>query len=453
MNRALRLLVLAVGATAFPCASTAGSLTEASSIYRRSFRSSPPAVYEGGAYLFVIVEDDEEKSRDGSINDIVLAGQLELLEKYIGGTNGNEISPFSAKVTEQLMPLAEFQFPDVRRYPVERRRTGGKFRDVTAFDLAPIKAERERVSSGKPIKRTFSDWRDLLCSKMETLSSSEERERFCSLLGATTMLTAGKGGVDCMGDRVDYAAIATVSATWSTTKADETMCTVILSVYPTFSPALRWLADRDAADGDFVRALVKAFKANAEKGDQVAYIASRFNVIVSRTGCLAWSELARLFADTQEKSEIFKNGDAIHKYALRTFGRMTARLSPQDDGGAFREAQTLFGQGKDLPKIIQLLGRAVSANPADAVAWRYYGAALRVAGKYFDAVIAYNEALTFNPKDSVAAMDVCTVYQKLGLTELASGNAWYEIVTSQDGKCVDKALGIVNENCKDVFGK
>ena len=454
MNRTLRLLVLAVGATVLlPCASTAGSLTEASSVYRGSFRDSPPAVYESGAYLFVIVEDDEENSKDGSINELVLADQLELLEKYIGGANGNEMSPFGVKVTEQLMPLAEFKIPDVRRYPVERRRTGGKFRDVTAFDLAPIKAEKERVTSGKPIKRAFSDWRDLLCAKMETLLSSEERERFCSLLGATTMLTAGKGGVDCLGDRVDYAAVVTASAMWNAAKADEAMCTAILSVYPTFSPALKWLADRDVADGDLVRALVKAFKANAEKGDQGAYIASRFDAIASKTGSLAWSELARLYVDTQEKSEVFKNGDAVHKYAFRTFGRMTARLSPQDDGGAFREAQTLFGQGKDLPKILQLLGRAVSANPADAVAWRYYGAALRVAGRYYDAVIAYNEALTLNPRDAVAAMDVCTVYQKLGLTNLANGNAWYEIASSQDGKHADKARRIVSENCKDVFRK
>lgn len=124
MNKIARNLVAVIGVAFMAHTSVAVSLTEASKIYRGSFKDSPPSVQESGEYLFVIVEDDESRSVDGSLNELILSAQLDAIEKYIGGFRAKTVSPFNEDVTEQLLPLVAFKIPEARCFPVERKRTG-----------------------------------------------------------------------------------------------------------------------------------------------------------------------------------------------------------------------------------------------------------------------------------------------------------------------------------------
>ena len=92
-------------------------------------------------------------------------------------------------------------------------------------------------------------------------------------------------------------------------------------------------------------------------------------------------------------------------------------------------------------------------NPGDSLAWRYYGASLRTAGKMHDAVIAYHQALMLNHDDEIAAIDLCISYQRLGMRHLAEGNAWYLVATSENADVVAKASKIIQSYHQGDFEK
>ena len=451
MNKLAYLTLVAVGVAALPRTSVAASLVEASKIYRGSFKDSPPSVQESGEYLFVIVEDSEDKSADGSINELVLSAQLDAIEKYIGDSKRRVVSPFGETITEKMVALRGFKIPDAKRFSVERKRNGTTFRDVTAFELAPIKAVRESVSSGGPEKYGVEEWLSLLRQSLDQCQSCDEKDEFWAQIGATTPLMSSKGGVTMIGDSVDFTEVEAAIKEWSDKSSDRKSCDAILSVCPSFAPAHARLSELDLEDGDLIRSLVKALKANAAHGDRKEIVMTRLSEAGKRYGCSAWLEFSKCAEEVWGKSEIFSADKGIPRYALNSFGRISVGTAPRNST-AFKHAQALFEKGEDLPKILTLMARAVIDRPNDGLVWRYYGAALRVAGKFLDAVVAYNQALAIKPDDWVAAADLCIVYQKLGYKELASGNAWHVAAMSGDDSATEKAKKILRENEKDFLG-
>ena len=451
MNKVAYLTLVAIGVAALPRTSVAASLVEASKIYRGSFKDSPPSVQESGEYLFVIVEDSEDKSPDGSINELVLSAQLDAIEKYIGDSKRRVVSPFGEDITEKIVALRGFKIPETKRFSVERKRNGTTFRDVTAFELAPIKAVRESVSSGRPEKYGVEDWLSLLRQSVNQCQSGDEKDEFWAKIGASTPLISSKGGVVMIGCSVDFTEVETVLKGWSGESSDRKSCEAVLSVCPSFAPALVRLSELDLEDGDLIRSLVKALKANAAHGDRKEIVMTRLSEAGKRYGCAAWPEFSKCAEDVWGKSEVFNAEKGIPRYALNSLGRISVGTAPRNSA-AFKQAQALFEKGEDLPKILALMARAVIDHPNDSTVWRYYGAALRAAGKFLDAVVAYNQALAIKPDDWVAAADLCVVYQKLAYRELASGNAWYVAAMSGDEAASEKAKKILRENKKDFLG-
>lgn len=450
MNKCSRAFMTVIGMVSMAHMSVAASLVEASRIYRENFKDSPPSVQESGEYLFIIVEDDEDKSEDGSLNALILSAQLDALEKYVGGKTGVVVSPFLPKVTEQLMPWEAFTIPNARRFSIERKRTGIRFRDVTAFELAPIKEARDKVVSGTPTKRTFDDWVSLLHGKRVTLKASDEKLEFYSALGATIPMFFNQGGVICFGDSVDYMEVVNAVGKWNMSARSPVEAEDVLKICPSCSEAWAVRARIDAKNGDLIQFHINALRANTVAGDYQTLVRSSIERLAEKYDGV-WNEYGKLFADVQEKSEVFKNGTCVQRYALHSFGRMQSVSRPRNDDGAFREAQLLFNKGENLPRILSLLGNAVEAHPGHALAWRFYGAALRTAGKMHDAVIAYHQALFLDPTDKIASADLCVVYKKLQKKHLADGNAWYLICTSDDAATIDKAKRIIIANHNGKF--
>ena len=453
MNKVVRAFVTVIGVVSMAHTSVALSLTEATKIYRGNFKDSPPSVQESGEYLFVIVEDDESKSADGSLNELILSAQLEAIESYIGGHGAKTVSPFSEDVTKQLLPLVVFKIPEARRFPVERKRNGVRFRDVTAFELAPIKAAKEKANSGVPMKKTFDEWASLLKERFSSLRNSEERTRFLDALGATTPLLASKGGVSCIGDGVDYVLMEAALQKWNASKQGVKDAEELLKTVPSCSIAWKVLSEADAKDGDLLCALVKALRANAANDDQRDLVAAAIAALAEKGNAEAWKEYGRLFGETSSKAEVLRSRTPVLQYALRTCGRMRANTIMRNDAGSFKEAQGLFDRGENLPRILDLLAESLSVNPGDSLAWRYYGASLRTAGKMHDAVIAYHQALLLNHDDEIAAVDLCISYQKLGMRHLAEGNAWYLVATSENAEVAAKAGKVILGYHQGDFGR
>ena len=115
------------------------------------------------------------------------------------------------------------------------------------------------------------------------------------------------------------------------------------------------------------------------------------------------------------------------------------------DAGAFEKAKALFRpyKGKDvrrdLEMALSLLVKSIECDPSDATKWRYYAAALRAANKSREAALAYMEALTLNPGDDVAAVDLLLLYDKLGFPQLAEGDAWWQVIAGNDDSSTQKA--------------
>lgn len=97
----------------------------------------------------------------------------------------------------------------------------------------------------------------------------------------------------------------------------------------------------------------------------------------------------------------------------------------EDDGGAFAEAEKLYRQGKDIPRIIKLLAESITKNPIGVKKWSYLAGVLKVSNRYEDALIAYIQTLKLDPSNTWAWKGVMECCQKLGFKSNAVGLAWY----------------------------
>lgn len=453
MNKTVVCFVIAIAAAVCPRAAIAQSLVEASKIYRAELKDAPPSVQEKGDYIFVIVEGDPSKSRDGSLNRLVMEAQLESLKKYIGDTSKSTVSPLPGKISNTILPLIEFKIPAAKTFSVDRTYRGPIFRDVTAFEAAPIKAAKEAMASNTPVKLPLEQWEKLVKSYYSSLNTAESRNEFLVALGTVIPLLSSKGTVVCASDRVHYSQVEEMLNSWSQGPKGVSEAETMITVIPSHGEALRVLAEKDEKDGDVIRALTKAMKANAWDGRHTDLIQKYLKTIAGEEDSSAWNEYMALFNMTQGDDLEFGNGDVVFSQVRRSSGRAGFAVAQRNDGGAFAEAKKLFEKGENLPKIITLLEKALCSNPSSPEIWRYYGAALRTAHKYRECTLAYQESLSLNPKDPLALSDIGNAFQKLGLKKLADANAWYLLATSEDELALAKARRIIRENHLSQLGE
>lgn len=429
------------------CGAPAFTFEEAQALYKANFRKSPPSVQECGDYVFIIQEGILDSGIiDGGMNRLVLKGQMEALEKYIGKPTGKTISPFNPSITEKLLPLADFRIPECRSCKVDEMRSIGKFRHVSAFDAIPLRKARESAQSGQPVSYSIDEWCELIDLKLTAIGLAREKEKFWAELGAVTPLMAKIGGVRWVIENGDGVLIEQMLSKW---RGDESAkeCYAALQVNPVFSPALLRLAELKEQDGVWVPVISRRLKAAIGKPDAEGLLRVSEKAM-QKYGSAAWREYADLYAKAISGSADMKSASLpLWRYVLNSFGRLdfpvVAKDKHQKAESLFDESKKLFAQGRELDRILKLLQQSIELDARSPEKWRYYGAALRTANKHLDAVVAYHQTLTLNNKDDLALTDVCLLYEKLGYKELAKGTAWYILVNSSDKALRDKVKGIL----------
>lgn len=437
----LSLLMISMTVHAF-------SFEEALEIYNSKFQNSPPSVCESGEYLFIIQEGFLSSSSDGSLNRITLKGQLDALESYVGKPTGELRSPFAPTLAAKLFPLSDFQVPTCQSCKVVELRYHGKFRHVSAFEAAPIRDARRKAHSGDPVSLTVQEWCELIKRKLVAMGLERAQEALWNEIGATfAVIPRLGGGIWCL-DRVDGIAISKLSAEW---KDDATVkeCLAALNVCPSFESAQLRLSELNEERGEVPRALSRTLKGSFSN-PHVAAVQRLAGLAAKKYGCGSWIEYSSLYSDALEKSKHF-NGRAatFWQYVLNSFGHVWFPSAPRDASlkalDLFKEAKSLYSQGRDLQRIIALLKESIELDPNDSEKWRYFGAALRTAECNFDAVVAYNEAMVLNPKDDLSQVDTCILYKKMGYDALARGNAWFCMLKVSDDALKGKVLDILND--------
>ena len=429
----------------FICACTyaqAFSLDEASALYRAKASKSPPSVVECGDYVFVILEGYEADADTSNMKRIILKGQLESLESYVGKPTGTNVSPFSARVTDKLLPLAGFRLPECQSCTVENICYRGKYRHVSAFEAKPLLTAREKARSGVPVRRTVREWSELIDRKLMAVGAVAEQERLWAEVGATFAVIPHAGGGDWLLNGVDGVVAAELASTWRN-DASAKSCHAALRVNPTFAPAHLRLASLWEQKGDLQRALSRTFKGSLGR-PEVGSVSRLAKILAETNSSPAWTEYAALYAAALERTPRLRSGKSpFWRYVVNSFGHLSFGPLTGDARARalFDESRDLYGKGQELEKIIALLIESIERDPGDSVKWRYLGAALRTAGASFDAVVAYHEALTLNPDDQLVGVDLCLLYDKLGYAALAAGNAWY---------CLH---GVTDEALREKVGK
>ena len=440
---AVRRFAVAAAVLAASFASIAFTRDEAVALYRASFKDTPPSVQEAGDYIFIILEGSLSDSRDGNLIPVIMSGQLAALEKYIGRPSGNEISPLPGPIAAVIMPLAPFKIPECASCEVDETRYVGKYRHVSAFEAAPIKKAREDAVAGMPVKRTLDEWESLLRSYILALKHFRDRERVWLELGSSTRLLMPNGGVAYRGWGVDLAEIGNLYATWGG-DADRRACDGALEVDRAFSQAHARLSAIEEGEGDIPRALSRALKSSlaAPNAERVAELAAKAG------GTGAFGEFASLYGECLEKAGSFKSGGAkFWGYCLNTFGFLEFGKGDSGEDAGFSDAKRLFHTGgAGLEEVMGMIRASIEKAPASSEKWRYLAACFRAGGNLHDAVVAYHQALVINPGDETAAADLCLLYQKLGLTKLADGNAWHLLVSGRDESAKAKARSVISAN-------
>ncbi len=145
-----------------------------------------------------------------------------------------------------------------------------------------------------------------------------------------------------------------------------------------------------------------------------------------KRGDKASSELLQLLDWTPSKGSVFEEHPKLTWGSQQKGG--SGVFFPRwkgDDGGAFDDAVRLYKKGKDIPRIIGLLAKSISASPIGTEKWQYLGGVLNASGKYQDAVIAYMQSLRQDPSNSYSWKGLAKALEKAGYPENAKGVTWY----------------------------
>ena len=418
----------------------AASFEEAKASFVNSFTNPPPGLVSGGGYIYHIF--DSYPGLDES--ETIMKDQLRSLKEYIGRPK-DIISPFDSSMATVLTPMLQFKVPDCQVFTIERKYHDSNVRVVTAYEAAPINAARELANANRPEKRTLSDWVASL-RRLYLDSDDESQYKLLGELGSSRRVLSDLKGIKRINGFADYLVLHDALLNWKDDKVTVDACRKMLELYPVHPQAWRKLADAYAAKGNSVSALDAELAACAVMPN-VQRVKMRLETLALAFKAKKWKQLADLYEKLQANDLEFGGKAAFWKAVRGTMGKISFGVgnTKASDGGAFEKAKALFRpyKGKDVRRDLEmalvLLVKSIECDPSDAMKWRYYAAALRAANKPREAVLAYMEALTLNSGDDVAAVDLMLLYDKLGFTQLAEGDAWWQLIAGSDDSSTKKA--------------
>jgi len=432
---------------------------EAHRLYAERYSQTPPSVQECGEYLFVIVEGAVAEDRHGDNAKQVLNAQLAALERHIGSGLFGYVSPFGDKLTKRLPAKGGFCVPSCQVVTVEETRNTKRFREVSAYEAGPINVERERIRQRLPSRRSVMAWAEDIRALLAKSPTEEMRERLFAEAGLVVPLLLGPGhSIACHDLRVDGVAVENLFRQWGdqAQRHDVSECEMALGVLPSFSPAHRCLAEVSEGEGRLVHAVDGWMNAAVAGEVDEAAFGSLLVKLSGSFGSDAWREWFQLWRDCRKcdilVSALGKDYVGIKNSVTRSLGR--ARFMSMDDEQSkelFAEAKFLFMQGKDLPRIVELLERSLARNPGNRDAWRLYGDALRTDKRWAAAVLAYHEALAFDAEDGDAICGAARCYEELGLTKLAASAGWWALLSSNDEKVQNRSILVLKKVHPDAF--
>ena len=441
------MLLCGVNAFAF-------TLREATRVYREKFANSPPSIQESGEYCFLIVEGSLSDAPKGNIRPLVLAGEMKLMCQHIGGVGLGYETPFSPAVMELFASRVEFEIPACKSITVENSQSGGRFRHVSAYEAGPIRIARERALRHEKGRRSVEAW----CRDVELLSRKYENAKSAAYvwkkIGSSIPVFKSECRLmPCIGVPVNAVAVERRVRTWNPDGADKAACEQALSVLPTYSFAHKRMGDIKENEGDCLAASMESLYAGVAGEFEFEEFSRRVLAFSKRIQNPAWNELRVLVKRiTLRETGLMTNAMPFWSDVCRGAGFLY--FDDVKDGESvrlFETARSLFLEGKDLPRIVSLLEQSLARNPGCGEAWRYYASALRTAGRIEDAVVAGHEAVVLGDKDYTAAWDVVRCYRLMGLDGLASGNAGWLSVSSDDPEITRQAVSVLKEVHPHVF--
>ena len=141
----------------------------------------------------------------------------------------------------------------------------------------------------------------------------------------------------------------------------------------------------------------------------------------------AWKEICKLLSWSADDAAFFlsRKDSQIWKWVWATKGNVDFSNAPHKDNGEFDAGKSLYHQGKDIPKIMELFGRSIELAPNSHEKWRYLGGILRVNKQYRDSLIAYLQAAKLEnpPKEDLKTMQM--LCKECGMSMNADGLRWY----------------------------
>lgn len=429
---------------------------EAHRLYGERYKSAPPSVQVCGEYLFVISEGALTDQRRGNALPDIMSAQLAALERYVGSGTFGYVSPFGKKMAERLGSRKfDFSIPRCRTVTVEETVGDKTFRAVSAYELAPIKAERERVYRKEPARRSVEAWAAALRDLVRRCQTVEARRRVMADAGFVLPLLF-ENGKGCKGP-VFWVDGRKVEALFgrgvSFENSDKKDCLEALRTLPCYSSAHRRLAILAFEDGDLLTCLDECSQAAFAGAADEELWGRALKDLTDDTGCWAWRDLAQLRQMVQKEGMPASWCDSPARAgAWRTTGRLVGVESRDLEAQTwFGEARNLYRRGVDLPRVIGLLERAIDRNPGDAESWRCYGDALRTDRRWLEAAVAYQESLTLGSEDLNMILDLARVYENLGLRHMAGSVGWWVLMQGDRGGCHDKVVAFMKELMPDVF--
>ena len=430
------------------------TLREATEVYKAKFAKSQPSLQESGEYCFLIVEGDIGNIRHGNIRPLVLAGEMRLLERYVGGVGLGYKTPFAPPVMEIFTSRIEFEIPPCKSVTVENTQSSNRFRHVSAYDARPLHVARERARRGEPGRRSVEAWRRDVESLYRKYEKVQASSHLWAKMGASLpVVKAECRPMPCIGIRVNGANVERLVRTWNAEKAEKAECEAALAVLPTFSRAHNRLADIEADSCNYVLSSIEMLYGNVAGELDERKFDARIAAISKKWKNTAWNEFGVL-----AKRIIACDPDPVNvpipfwREARRGLGFISfARTEDADAAQDFATARSLFLKGEDLPRVISLLESSIARDPGSGESWRYYASALRTAGRIEDAVVAGHEAVMLGNEDENAAWEVIRCYRLMGLDGLSSANAWWLSVMATESTVRERALKLLSEMYPDVF--
>ena len=430
------------------------TLHDAIAVYREKFADSPPSLQKSGEYCFLVVEGNLAQAPKGNIRPLVLAGEMRLLNQYIGGSGLGYEAPFCPAVMQMFASRIEFEIPTCKSVTVENSQDGDRFRHVSAYEAGPIQAARERALRHEKGRRSINAWRRDVASVARKYEKAKSGSRFWEKMGASIPVVKTECRLmQCVGLSVNGAAAERLVRTWDPEKADRTECEKALYVLPTFSLAHRRLGTIEEREGKFLAATMEALYAGVAGELDHDQFSRSVSSLSRQTQNPVWLEFCSLVKGIVSR-EPGPNSTRLPFW--EDARRCAGFLFFEETGNAeasqmFELARELFLKGEDLPRIISLLEQSLAKDPGCGDAWRYYAAALRTAGRVEDAVVAGHEAVVLGTNDYGAAWDVIRCYRRMELNGLAAANAWWLSVVSEDAEISAKAVAVLKEVLPNVF--